>query len=247
MGKASSTKKVARAARTGGKSSGTRKNLAFPVAIVVLVALGLGLVAFARSTNPGDGPPALGDHWHAAYGIFICDSWVADLSDRGADKLGIHTHDDGLMHIHPFLAGATGKAATLNKFWDQVGMKVTDSKIQLPEGGDFEGRTYVAGETTCGGEPAEVVVAHWESSLDTTGEPTLITEGIGDIAFTEDLGAFTIAFVPKGADIPPPPAAASILEKAAVDGGSGQPVTGVPDVNDLPAEATQPPAGEGAG
>ena len=66
----------------------------------------------------------LWEHWHSAIGIYVCDRWVSNLSDRGPDALGIHTHDDGLIHIHPFLAGATGKAATLGKFFDQVGMEV---------------------------------------------------------------------------------------------------------------------------
>ena len=56
------------------------------------------------------------------------------MPDGPDDPLGIHTHEDGLIHIHPFLAGAAGKAATLGKFFDQVGVKVTDSAITLPPG-----------------------------------------------------------------------------------------------------------------
>ncbi len=242
MGKASSAKKVARAARAGGKTSSTRKNIGFPAAVVVLIVLGVGLVVFARGTNPGDGEPRLGDHWHAAYGIYICDRWVTNLSDRGPDTLGIHTHDDGVVHIHPFLSGAAGNAATLGKFFDQVGVKVSDSSIELPPGDPYEGRTYENGETTCGGQEARVVAAHWTDAL-TAGETEpedVRTGGISGEHFDENQGAYTLAFLPEGADIPPPPSAAQIEELGAADGGQGQPVEGEPTDSDLPPDEGTP-------
>ncbi len=240
MGKASSAKKVARAARTGGKvSSGTRRNIGFPAAIVVLVVLGVGLVVFARGTNPGDGDPQLGDHWHAAYGVYICDRWVTNLSDRGPDTLGIHTHDDGIIHIHPFLSGAAGNAATLGKFFDQVGVKVTDSSIELPPGDPYDGRTYEDGETTCDGKAARVVAAEWDDALtaDDTPPDDVRTSGISGEHFDGNGAAYTIAFLPEDADIPAPLTASQIEELGAADGGQGQPIEGEPDNSDLPEDA----------
>lgn len=246
MGKASSAKKVARAARAGGTTSGTRKNVAFPAAMVVLVLLGVGLVVFARNaTTGGDGEPALGDHWHAAYGIYICDRWVTNLSDRGADSLGIHTHDDGVVHIHPFLSGAAGDKATLGKFFEQVGVEVTDSSIELPPGEPYEGRKYVNDETTCGGEEARVVSAYWADSL-TAGESEpddVRTGGISGENFEDNFGAYTIAFLPEDADIPPPPTAADVVELGRADGGDEAPIEGAPENNELPeGSGTQTPA-----
>lgn len=221
MGKASSAKKVARAARAGGKTTGQRRNLGFPAAIVAIVILGVGLIAFARQNQPGDGSPALGEHWHAAYGVYVCDRWVANLSDRGADTLGIHTHDDGLIHIHPFLAGAAGQSATLGKFFDQVGMKVSDSSITLPPGDVFGERTYKNGETKCGDQDGRVVMAYWEDAQNAvTGEPDDVrTSNISGEHFDNDLGAITIAFLPDDVDdVPPPPSAPSILQGATADG-----------------------------
>ncbi len=235
MGKASSSKKVARAARAGGKATGQRRNLGFPAAIVAICVLGVGLVAFARSEGPGDGPPTLDDHWHAAVGIYVCDRWVANLSDRGADTLGIHTHEDGLIHIHPFLAGATGDAATLGKFFDQTGIKVTDTSITLPPGDVYGERKYKEGETKCGDEPGRVVLAHWRDAATASGSPDEFrTSGFGDQHLDEDGGAYTIAFVPKGASVPPPPSAPNIVELGAADGGSGQPVEGQPSDSERP-------------
>ena len=163
MGKASSAKKVARAARAGGRRSGTRRQLGFPVAIGAVIILGLLLVTFARQSNQAaadsENRPKRGEHWHAAYGIFICDRFVTNVADKGQDDpLGIHTHEDGLVHIHPFSNAAAGKQATLGKFFEQVGMKVTDTKIKLPSAEPFDGRLYEEGETTCGGKPATVKV-----------------------------------------------------------------------------------------
>jgi hypothetical protein len=219
MGKASSAKKVARAARAGGKATGQRRNLGFPAAIVAIVVLGVGLVAFARQNAPGGGSPELGEHWHAAYGIYVCDRWVAPLSDRGADTLGIHTHTDGLIHIHPFLAGASGRSATLGKFFDQVGMKVTDSAITLPPGEQFKSRTYKNGETTCGDKKGRVVMASWDDAVTASGKADAVrTSGISGKHFDGDQSAITIAFLPEGETVPPPPSTQGFLEAAAADG-----------------------------
>ncbi len=220
MGKASSAKKVARAARTGGKVTGQRRNVGFPAAIVAIVILGVGLIAFARESQPGGGSPALGEHWHAAYGIYVCDRWVQNVPDRGPDTLGIHTHEDGLIHIHPFLAGAAGRSATLGKFFDQTGLKVTDSSITLPPGDVFGERTYKNGETKCGDKDGRVIMAYWEDAQTAGGEPDDVrTSNIGGEHFEKDLGAFTIAFLPEGVDeIPAPPSAPGIVQGAAVDG-----------------------------
>jgi len=220
MGKASSAKKVARASRAGGHAKGQRRSLGFPAAVVAICVLGLGLVAFARSDGASGGDPALGDHWHAAFGIYVCDRWVQDLSDQGTDALGIHTHEDGLIHIHPFLAGAAGKSATFGKFFDQVGMQVTDTSIILPPGEPYNEREYRQGSTSCDGEDAEVMLATWPDARQTDHDPTIRTSGFNGVHFDTDFAAYTLAFVPRGTDIPPPPSAASIVEGAAVDGGT---------------------------
>ena len=83
MGKASSAKKVARAARAGGsRRSGQRRALGFPLAIFVVVALGLSLVLVARSERITNAEPKVGDHIHAAYSTYTCvpDATAADGS-----------------------------------------------------------------------------------------------------------------------------------------------------------------------
>ena len=71
MGKASSSKKVARAARAGSTSKGPeRKELGFPLAIAVTVLLGSALVLYARGHEDTVVEPRLGTTWFAGYGIY---------------------------------------------------------------------------------------------------------------------------------------------------------------------------------
>ena len=115
MGKASSSKKVARAARAGGRTSANRqRNLLFPGVIGVIMVLCVALVAFAANDRKSedDIAPVLGDHWHAAIGFYVCGEFQPDLAEFES-RLGIHTHGDGVIHIHPSSAGGAGENATL--------------------------------------------------------------------------------------------------------------------------------------
>jgi hypothetical protein len=249
MGKASSAKKVARAARAGGRRSGQRRQLGFPVAVGAVIILGLLMVTFARQSNQASADstnhPKKGEHWHASYGIYICDRFLTDVADHGEDKLGVHTHQDGLIHIHPFSSAAAGKQANLGKFFDQVGMKVTNSEIELPSAEPYKGRLYKEGATTCGGKPATVKIVHWKNALQAANgaKPTqTFTKDFGKIQFSEDLGAYTIAFVPAGAKVPPPPGAGEITQKATVDSGATDPNTS----STLPTDTAPPGSSPGS-
>jgi hypothetical protein len=270
MASSSSAKKVARvAARSGGGSSANKQaNWLFPAAIAVIIVLGIGIVVYARSENGGgtanDTPPRAQlvqgqpfDHWHAAFAIDVCGKEQPPPTDAETDVLGIHTHGDGLIHIHPFASRAAGKNATLKRFFDQVGLKVTDDGFETSDG-----KTYKEGETTCGGKPGEVVLAHWKDATTAAStEPDQIyRKDFPSVRLSEDLGAYTLAFEEKGAtDIPAPSAAAQIEQLGAVDGGStssNAPETGGEAPADpgtepatdstAPASATSAPATEPA-
>lgn len=228
MASSSSAKKVARVASKSGPKSPTKKNRSwlFPAAIVAIVALGVGVVVYAVSQRSGLGDNSVkpraqlsantpSDHWHAAFAINVCGKELAALQDAQADVLGIHTHGDGLAHVHPFSTSASGKRATLGVFFDQTGLKVTDDGFKLSDG-----KVYKAGETTCGGKETELVMAHWKNALEagTKAPDKIYTSGFGDVRFTEDKGAFTLALVPKGSrDIPAPKSAAEIESLGSAD------------------------------
>ncbi len=170
----------------------------FGVALAVVGAVLL--VAFARSSREAGGsiPPRYGvDHWDSAYGIYVCGTFIPPLVDIGEER-GIHTHADGVIHIHPRTPDLAGENATLGRFAEQVGLTLGDALLGLPNG-----RTYRDGDN-CGGSPGTVRVARWSDATRTAGEPEVTTENVSEIRFRKDGEAFTIAFAPNNAKLPPP-------------------------------------------
>lgn len=217
MGKASSSKKVARAARAGGRSAANKqRNLLFPGVIGGIVILGIALVAFAVNDrkSENDVPPVLGDHWHAAVGIYVCGEFQPNTPEFEND-IGIHTHGDGVIHIHPFSASGAGENATLGAYLDGAGIKLSDDELTI---GD---ETWKEGDQKCGDEDAELVVAQWKDVENTDEKPALIRRDFTDIRFREDGEGYTIAFVPEGTtDIPKPESAAQLASLGAADAGT---------------------------
>ncbi len=210
MGKASSSKKVARAARAGGRTSGgNQRNLLFPGVIGLIVVLGAGLIAVAASERKAetDVPPVAGeDHWHSAYGFDICGEFLP-ADPENASPVGIHTHGDGVIHIHPTSDGGAGENATLGTFLADLGVLLDDDTLGVAD------QTWQEGEDQCDGEDAELVVAQWKDVETTDANPALIRRDFGDIRFREDGEGYTIAFVPEGTtDIPKPESAAQLTE-----------------------------------
>jgi hypothetical protein len=200
MGKSSSAKKVARAARAGGATSqGKKRNLLFPMSIAAVVIVGVLVVGLARGTNSKASAesPAVGEHVHAAYGIYVCDKFLEPLVDPGGDTLGIHTHGDGIVHIHPFGSAAAGKNATMET-WGK-----TDGLTFSKNGFTVNGTTYDNG-FDCNGQPASVKLYVWNAD-DTSAAPQIVsTSDIGSFRFKTDRLAITLAVVPDGTDVPPP-------------------------------------------
>ena len=203
MARGDSARKVARAARAGdaGGSSGDRRRVGFPVAMAVVVILGVLLVGWARSSREATSAPRLGDHWHSVYDLYSCIgegswTWRSKIVVE-TDPDGIHTHGDGLIHIHPFNANATGDDATLGKFFEAFGGYISDSAIRLDTG------EVIEEGVDCGGKPTVLTVARFDAQ-DRQRDPQVYTEDLADIQFLKNLEAFTIALVPAG-EIPPLP------------------------------------------
>jgi hypothetical protein len=93
----------------------------------------------------------VGEHWHAAFGLQRCGRLLPPLADAVPDESGLHSHQDGLIHIHPFTERYAGDGANLGAFFATVGLEVDGtSSITLPSGEKLEPR---AG---CAGDPAEI-------------------------------------------------------------------------------------------
>ena len=120
MARSAAAKKVAKAASAGagGKGAGSERKILFPAAMVLVAFWASLFVVVARNQRTDLAPvgdPGLEDHWHSAYDIYVCDVWSTVVFDNDSedDRTGIHTHGDGLIHIHPFVSTVTGQYATL--------------------------------------------------------------------------------------------------------------------------------------
>lgn len=204
MGKASSSKKVARAAKVGATSGPNEsRQLGFPALVLVIVVLGFSLVAAARTTRDAQPSPTLQDHWHNAYGVYDCrsESFLAPFQSE-FDPQGVHSHKDTTIHIHPFTAAVTGKEAKLKVFLDAMGATLSDETLTLPGGETLEEGV------DCGGEPAVLQVVRWDNALN-PGEPSEVrTEDLDQFRFLANAQALTIALAPAGSEIPLPDVAA---------------------------------------
>ena len=205
----------------------------FPLIVALVVILGLGSVVYARQSIPEADTtgPTINDHWHAVYGIYICDQWYTlggDLENTDSQgrlvstpylQTGVHSHDDGIIHWHPFTSKAVGRRANLGLFLDVYGVELDEQRLVFPDGQPGEGvqgEEFVVGEDTCNGEDAELSVVVWPNAED-TGDGVRYIANFGDIRLENDGMVFAIAFVPRGADVPMPPWAPELAERAAVD------------------------------
>jgi hypothetical protein len=215
MGKASSAKKVARAARAGGAKQSNQRRLAFPLAIGGIVVAGLLIIVVARSgfSSVSTESPTPGEHWHAASGFYVCDAFQPPLVDVTADRSGLHTHGDGIAHIHPFSNAYAGKNATLGNWGPTVGVDFGPDSWKLSDG-----TTYENGYD-CNGQPATVSVYEWPAD-DPTAAPEVFTSNFGDIRFDTDRSAFTFAVVPEGTEVPKPDSISTLDNLSDVAGSS---------------------------
>lgn len=201
MGKASSSKKVARAAKAAGRP-GSGRSLGWPLLITAVVVVGVLLVVLSRGGNADAVAPKLGDHWHAAYGIYDCDHFIPNLQDVKSDDpsaggTGLHTHGDGLMHMHPYGTRYTGHGANIGNWGVTTGLEVKDTSIKAA------GISRKNGDL-CDGKKGTLKLKVWDSPDDAKGH--FIDKDYADYA-PQEFTMWVLAFVPDGADIPKPPQA----------------------------------------
>ena len=215
MGKASSSKKVARAAKAAGRP-GAGRSWGWPALIGGVVVLGLVLIVISRGNTEDAVAPKLGDHWHAAYGIYICDTFMPPLSDTVADETGLHTHGDGLMHMHPFGTSYTGENANIGNFGLTVDLEVDDDAFRMG------GLVRENGEECDDGREGTVQLKVWDSPDDPEGR--LIESDFADYA-PQEFSMWVLAFVPEGTEIPKPPDEVIEALRAPADVVGSQPTT----------------------
>lgn len=207
MGRASSSKKVQRAARAAASSRGAseRRELGFPLVVGVVILFGIGLVIVANAQqDDGDAvvSETLDDHLHNAYVLHECETPLDPFVEGQNDPEGI----DSLIHFQAL--SSTGLATTFGDFLDAMGAEFADGALTSVEHGTIEAGGGCNGEETV-----------WRAAR-FTADGELVEElddDIPDIQLTRDGEALTVALVPADAEIPAPPAAVLEQLDAVVD------------------------------
>lgn len=171
--------------------------MVFAVLIVALLAFSILQIAGGTS---GDGPTRVGDHWHAALGVDVCGSFLDNappFEDRAGTetRAGLHSHGDGLMHIHPFAEDESGDSATVGRYFEYGGGRLTGDRIVA-----WQDTDVANGDACPDGTPGLV---RWAlNGVEQEGDPARYAPQDGDV--------ITIAFLPAGSPIPDPPSKATL-------------------------------------
>ncbi len=197
-----------------GRDAGTSGSSANPSTARPSGAAEFGGEDRPRATTT-DGP---GDHWHAAIGFDVCGTFLPDVNSR-SDPLGIHTHADGIVHVHPFSPRSSGPRATLEVFFDSAGITATDATLEVP------GTDPRRNGDLCGDQPATVQVKVWDTRSPTDAG-RMVTGDPGDVRLTDNQ-LITVAFLPAGSDIPKPPSESRLDNLADVPRATSAPGRGI--------------------
>lgn len=146
--------------------------------------------------------PTLASHWHAAYVVRVCDEVLDPFTDEN-DPLGIHTHGDGLIHIHPFFPESAFEEATIGQFIDALGLGMEDGYLEIPGVGVWRDGDM------CGDEPGELSIQRW-ATPEAIEPYEAHTEDLRGTRFITDGEMFTITFAPADA-LPTRPPSADLL------------------------------------
>jgi FKBP-type peptidyl-prolyl cis-trans isomerase len=119
---------------------------------------------------PANDPHNLNSHWHAALGVYACDHWMGDQTGNGIwlwpglssqgniyrvgtqTYAGLHSHDDGIIHMEPATADDAGANATVGRYFSEGGWKLSADSFT------FLNQSVHNGEA-CEGQPGKV---QWE-------------------------------------------------------------------------------------
>ena len=186
MGKASSNKKRRAAVRSAKRAKNNNWWYAL-TAIVVVIGIALVVYARQSQPAPvgpyildqvnQTNPHNKDSHWHAALGVYDCDKWLSDGSGDGvwnwpnatpdqrparADNTnvyaGLHSHDDGIIHMEPAVSEEAGRHATVGKYFEYGGWKLSSDGYTFVSGPGNQTTTVKNGDQ-CAGKPGKLTWA----------------------------------------------------------------------------------------
>jgi len=200
-------------------------------AVALIVIVGVALIVVSRSSTadvpPQPGNPSTGeagDHWHAGFAVNVCGEWLSNppefetAADNANVRVGVHTHGDGFMHIHPFTKSEGGDNATVGRFLTYGGWSASEDSLSLwtgptsaPEQTEWSDGDKCPEGTELAGKRG---VVKWSVDCKAReGNPSDYKPADGNV--------IALAFVPKSEAIGVPPGANAAPSN---DGGSNAPL-----------------------
>ncbi len=263
MTNASRAKRKRAAVRSAKRS---RQNTWWYGLTAIVVIAGIALIVYARATAPAPVGPFLPDpnnatkkdtHWHAALGVYDCDHWMGDSSGTGIWNwpaatssgqparaantnvyAGLHSHDDGVIHMEPLVSSEAGRGATVGLYFEYGGWKLSSSSYS------FLGTTVKNGDK-CGTATGSLQweVGKWDG--DTTGkvkQKYVVKTGDPAKYKLNQYDIVVIAFLPEGksiSSIGDPPSVPNLAKALGAESAAPGSATTMPVVT-VPA-STAPP------
>lgn len=222
--------RVRRPKRRGGSTVWTA---ALSVVVIVGV-LAIVLTKAGTSENAG-AAPRVGDHWHAFLGINACGTWLGNAPpfepqhDDPSLRAGLHSHGDGLIHIHPFSNSEAGTRATVGRFMTYGGWRLSSTAMKV-----WDGKEHKDGQPCGTGGAAKPARVQWKlgrferpwPAATRSGNPADYRPQNGDI--------IAIYFDPPGSALDQPP-------------GSNEALRNISDLGGAPAATAPPSSAPGTG
>lgn len=115
--------------------------------ILVFIVFVAVLARQPRTARGGDA--RVGDHWHALLTIELCGQTLPPLPPSPGD---VHTHGDGVIHIHPASPATAGRNASLAAFFRTTPVQITATSIAVG------GARYADGGTCPDGKAGALTV-----------------------------------------------------------------------------------------
>ncbi|MBM3674070.1 MAG: hypothetical protein FJW88_03795 [Actinobacteria bacterium] len=213
------------------KRAGASRIWSFVIAGVVVVGVA-GVVLTKMGSDTAEASPKIGDHWHAYLGVDVCGTWLGNAPEfsyragQGGVRAGLHSHGDGLMHMHPHASDEAGENATVGRYLEFNGWGVSSDALQV-----WDGTEHTTGQSCGEGVDAKEAEVQWV--VGEPGKPWPTKARTGDPADYRPQNGEIVAiyFLPKGEKLEKPPLADQAL-------GSIEDIGGRSATNDTTASTT---------
>jgi hypothetical protein len=238
------------------RKQGSSRWFTITITIIILVGV-IGVVlasgvltrndsASAAAPQPPSATNPSGDHWHVAFAVNVCGQWLPNLpqfetaADNSTVRVGIHTHGDGFIHVHPFVSSEGGSNATLGKFLGYAGYPMSDSSMKVWTGPSADPtKTEWKNGDKCPNAAGEAGkgkagrVVWTVNCIAQSGNPS-------DYRL-KDQHVLAVGFLPEGEKLPTPPNAASAPQNDGSPSGAFNQKSCTPTAQNNPGVADTTP------